>query len=123
MKYLILIGICAGTMMLASCHHHRHNINITVNESGGIYRFTAYYPEEKTRKVQQLINESISPNSLFSGPGDYMDVSTTLQDKTRFAIKSSPGTLKIKLDRDENTVASYQRIKEMCEEIKNTLKQ
>ena len=124
MKNSILIGLfacCALTVL--SCFHNNHDIKISVKETEDVYRFTASFPESQTRKVQRLINNSISPNSFFSSPDDYVDVSTILQDKTRFSIKASPGNLSIKLDRYENTVASYRRVKEMCEEIKNTLKE
>ncbi|MEJ0101556.1 MAG: hypothetical protein WDO19_02880 [Bacteroidota bacterium] len=124
MKNIILAGMftfCIVTFL--SCFHRDRDIKISVKETEDVYRFTASFPESKTRKVQRLINNSISPNSFFSSPDDYLDVSTILQDKTRFSIKASPGKLSIKLDREENTVASYHRVKEMCEEIKNTLKE
>ena len=122
MKYIILIAFCILAIKLSSCRHRHHDIRISVNESGNIYRFTASFPEDKTRRVERLINRSLSLNSFFGNPDDYVDATTILDDQTKVSIKASPGDLRIQLDRDENSEASYHRIKDMCEEIKNELK-
>ena len=117
---LILLCHCA----LQSCfHHNNHDTKISVDESTGTYKFSASFPEDETGKVHRLINKTISPNGLFASANDYMDVTTTLEDKTTFAVEASPGIIRIKIDREGNSPASYDRIKEMCEKIKNTLKE
>jgi hypothetical protein len=98
-----------------------HGINISVTENFDSYQFTANYNAENTARVQSYINNCISPNSLFQSENDYMDINTTLSDRTKFYIKESPGRLKIKLDKPENSCSSYMRIKKMCEGIKNVL--
>ena len=120
-KYALLLLLNAT--LLASCHFRNHDIRISVNDNEEKFRFAASYPENKTSHVQQLINEQVAPNSLFSSANDYTDVTTVLQDQTRFHIKSSPGSLQIQLNKNENDAKSYQRIKNMCEAIKETLKQ
>jgi hypothetical protein len=122
-SYTIALSLlCLGA--LQSCfHHNNHDTKISVDESAGTYKFSASFPEDETGKVHRLINKSISPNDLFASANDYMDVTTTLEDKTTFAVKASPGIIRIKIDREGNSPASYDRIKEMCEKIKNTLKE
>jgi len=106
-----------------SCiHHNNHNLKISVQESGGSYVFDAYFPEYKTGKVHRVVNNSLSPNGLFASVNDYMNITTTLQDKTTFAVKASPGIIRIKINREGNSPASYDRIKEMCQQIKQSLK-
>ena len=122
MKNYTLLLLIAATL-LASCHFRSHDIRISVKENEERFRFAASYPENKTGHVQQLINERIAPNSLFASANDYTDVTTVLQDQTRFHIKSSPGSLQIQLNKNENDAQSYQRVKNMCEAIKETLKQ
>ena len=125
-KYsIILLSIC----LFAACsRHHRYrihdsNLDLTVFESGNTYRLNASYNEDKTGAVQHFINRSIEPNELFSSAGDYFDTQTELRDRTRFYIKSAPGRLEIKLNKRENSYASYKRIKEMCEGVAGVLKE
>jgi hypothetical protein len=119
---IVLALLCLAT--LPSCvHHNNHSLKISVEESTGTYTFYASFPEDKTGKIHRLINNSMSPNGLFASVNDYMDVTTTLQDKTTFAVKASPGIIRIKVDREGNSPASYNRIKDMCAAIKRSLKE
>jgi len=117
-----VLSIC----LLTSCLHHgrhHHNINISISESGNIYKLNAEYNEDKTGKVQRYINRQIEPNGLFGSTEDYFDVTTELKDRTKFYIKASPGKLVIKLNKQENSYASYARIKNMCEGVAGILKE
>jgi len=87
------------------------------------YEFDAYYPVSKTRDVQDYINESISPNGLFTSTHDYFNVDTQLQDGTHLHVKSSPGKMDIFIDKNDNSVESVMRIERMCEGIKKLLTQ
>jgi len=97
------------------------SVAISVNENEETYKFSAVYDTNNTGRVQSYINNKISPNGLFQSENDYLDVSTTLADKTQFHVKESPGRLKIELDKRKNTYGSYIRIKKMCEGIKSLL--
>jgi hypothetical protein len=117
-----LLSIC----LFPACKHHGHhhnNINISISESGDIYKLNAEYNEDKTGKVQRYINRQIEPNGLFASTEDYFDVTTELKDRTKFYIKASPGKLLIKLNKQENSYASYARIKNMCEGVAGILKE
>ncbi|HVW97808.1 MAG TPA: hypothetical protein VHA56_17695 [Mucilaginibacter sp.] len=103
--------------------HNRDHLSITVNESRGIYGYEASFNEDLTWKVQDYINHSISPERIFSGTNDYFNVTTTLKDGTVLNIKESPGELEIKVDKEKNSWASYQRIKKICDGLTNLLKQ
>ncbi|WP_295667920.1 hypothetical protein [uncultured Mucilaginibacter sp.] len=98
-----------------------HNISISISEEKDTYEFSAHYDRSNTRKVQAYINESIKPNQMGSSENDYVDATTSLPDNTRFYIKESPGRLKIRLDKTQNSTASYFRIKKMCEGVKQLL--
>ena len=82
---------------------------------------SAYYDKSKTRQVQQCIDEHLGAKNNISFVNAETDATITLDDKTKFYIKSSPGELKIKLDKEENSFASYNEIKEMCTAIKTTI--
>ncbi len=94
---------------------------ITVNENDDDYSFSASFDKAETRAVWLYINQNISPNSLGKSENDYFDVTTSLTDKTAFYIKESPGELKIELDKRKNTTASYNRIKSLCNGVKDIL--
>ena len=116
---LLLISIS----LVPSCiHHNNHSLYIKVDESDAGYKFYASFPDDLTSKVHHVVNNSISPNGLFGSANDFMNINTTLQDQTTFAVKASPGFIEIKINKRENSEASYDRIKEMCAKIKRSLK-
>lgn len=111
-------------LALPSCvhHHNNHDLKISVQESGGSYTFSAAFPEDKTANVHRVVNHSMAPNGLFASVHDYLNVTTTLQDKTNFAVKAYPGFIQVTVNRTGNSPVSYDRIKDMCAEIKKSLK-
>lgn len=96
------------------------NISISVSESEDWYKLTADYPEEKTRKVQRCLDEYLEPSGM-SFVNARIDGDIKLDNKTYFYINTSPGTLKIKLDKRKNTTASYRRMKKLSEGLKEVL--
>ena len=98
------------------------DLSISVVDTDDTYALTATFNEDYTGRVQDYINRSIKPNSLFRSTHDYFNVITTLADKTEFHVKESPGELEIDFDKRKNSAASYQRVKKMCEGISNVLK-
>jgi hypothetical protein len=88
----------------------------------------AEYNTSNSAKVLHYINSSLKPGGQPDQANDYfdintrrIDVTTILSDKTEFYIKESPGKLKIALDKNKNSTASYYRIKKMCEGIQGLL--
>jgi hypothetical protein len=118
----ILLFICAA--ILFSCNdifRNNKDITIHVQDNPGSYEFDAVYPVNRTGDVQDYINNCMEPNGLFASSHDYFNVDTKLQDGTKFHVKSSPGKMDIVLIKHENSIESYNRIKKMCEGIKNIL--
>jgi len=102
--------------------HVENGLNISVKENNSYYRMEATFRENLTGDVQDYINDSIKPNGLFRSTNDYMNVSTTLADKTEFNVKESRGRLMIEIDKHKNTYSSYMRIKRMCQGVIELLK-
>ena len=118
---LVIITIC----VLVGCNHagrFRHGLDVSISESGSSYKMQAYYNRNKTGAVQRFINREIQPSGLYQSEDDYFDVHTELSDRTRFYIKSSPGKIIIKINKRENSYASYMRVKNICEGVANILK-
>jgi len=98
-----------------------HSVDISAVNEDDTYTFTAHYDRADTRKVEAYINKCISPDQMGSSENDYIDATTTLDDHTTFYIKESPGRLKIRINKRNNQVSSYIRIKNMCDGVKNLL--
>jgi len=101
--------------------HSDHDINITLNESDRYYSMKAYFSKNKTRDVERYMDSRIGKRSNMSFVNSQIDGRLALDDHTTFYIKKSPGLLKIKFDKAENSEEAYERIRSMCEGIKNVL--
>jgi hypothetical protein len=81
----------------------------------------AYFPKNKTRDVDEYMDDRIGRRSKMSFVNSRIDGTIALDDHTKFYIKKSPGVLEIKLDKDENSDEAYHEIKLMCQGIKKIL--
>ena len=106
---------------LLSCSGPGHDTSISIKDSENLYKLTAYFPEDRTAKVKRYINSCISEGEFFTPGNDPVDITADLKDNTRFHIKSRNGKLLIEIKKSENTEASLERIKKMCEGIKKVL--
>lgn len=121
--YLTAVCLIAlGTFLVWSkVRINHHDIAIAVHDDNDKYKFTAAFPDGNTYRVQQYINENISPNALAKSDNDYFNVTTTLTDGTEFYANESPGNLEIIIDKRKNSNASIYRIRKMCDGVKNLL--
>jgi hypothetical protein len=60
------------------------------------------------------------PNNV-SFVNSEIDATLTLQDQTTFYVRSYPGELELKLDKEKNSYEAYERVKKMCEGIKSVV--
>ncbi len=121
MKNSIVLLCILLLVAFSSCLHGKDDINISVSESGTLLKFSARFPKDKTTKVEKIMAENLSPNTIMTGGTKDIDATITLDDKTNFHMKSEPGDLNIEFDRYKNTKSSYERIRNTCEEIKTGL--
>jgi len=105
----------------SSCHF-RHNTNISIHEQRDSYEFYASYSKNKTVKVQRYLDERLGSSEFYRSELDDYDRTEVMNDDTKFYIQSTPGRIKIKLDKRENTEESYKRVKLICEGLKDVLK-
>jgi len=106
---------------LISCSGPENDTSITIKESESTYKMTASFPEDKTARIKQYINSCISDGDFFTPGNDPVDVTADLKDNTKFHLKSRNGKLLIELKKSENSEASLERIRKMCEGIKKVL--
>ena len=121
MKKLSALFYALLSITVISCMHNDRDINITLNESGHYYSMKAYFGKNKTTDVERYMDSRIGRRSNMSFVNSQIDGKLALDDHTTFYIKKSPGLLKIKLDKTENSEEAYERIRSMCEGIKKVL--
>ncbi len=122
-KTFILIAV--GVVLLSvfsSCYYYSDDdVAISIKDSDDEYKLSARFDKNKTRAVQNFIEDYTDNNGLFKSANSEVDGKITLGDNTMVYIKSKRGKLKIQFDKDENSEESYERIKNMCEGIKDLL--
>jgi hypothetical protein len=122
----VLILVAAGVFLanfFSSCfNYHDNDVSISIQEDEEEYKLSAHFEDRKTRAVQNFIKEYTASTVNFKSKGNnYVDATVTLDDNTKFYIKSYEGRLKIKFDKEQNSEESYEKIKEMCEGVKDLL--
>lgn len=121
MKKLTKLFYALVCIILISCMHNDHDINIAYSEDDHYYSMNAHFPKNKTRDVDEYMDDRIGRRSKMSFVNSRIDGTISLDDHTKFYIKKSPGVLEIKLDKDENSDEAYHQIKLMCQGIKKLL--
>ena len=120
-KLTTLFFYVLACLTVISCMHNDHDINIAYSEDNHYYSMNAHFPKNKTRDVDEYMDDRIGRRSKMSFVNSRIDGTISLDDHTKFYIKKSPGVLEIKLDKDENSDEAYHEIKLMCQGIKKIL--
>jgi hypothetical protein len=116
---LVAAGIFLANIFSSCFNYHDNDISVSIQEDEEEYKLSAHFEDRKTRAVQNFIKGYTASAVNFKSMGNnYVDATVTLDDNTRFYIKSYEGRLKIKFDKEQNSEASYEKIKEMCEGVK-----
>ncbi len=121
MKNLPALFYALACITVISCMHNDGNINISYSESGHYYSMKAHFSKSKTRDVEEYMDDRIGSGSNMSFVNTRIDGRLALDDHTTFYIKKYPGLVEIKLDKNENSYEAYQKIKSMCEGIKQVV--
>lgn len=121
MKRKSIVPIVLLYCVLASCKHHG-DLSLKYTESKHYYSMDAWFRENKTRAVEEYMNDRLKSRTNVSFVNTRIDAKMGLDDHTTFFIEKFSGHLKIEMDKRENTVDSYKEIKSLCEGIKEVLK-
>lgn len=120
-KLFSILLACLLALGIAGAGCRLGGTTVAITESHYVYEFSATFNKKKTGEIQQYINQSVRPDNIFESSRDRVNITTTLQDHTKFQVKASPGELRIRMNKEENTPESVERIKKMCEEIKTII--
>jgi hypothetical protein len=121
-RALLWAGITTIVTCYLSCMYRHHgSTSIKIRETRSFYSMEAYFDKNKTRKVQQFMNSELGDRNSVSFINTRTDAMITLDDRTTFYMKSNPGELKIKLNKQDNSFESYTEIKDLCEGLKEII--
>jgi len=111
------VSLALGLMMIAgmsSCFHNRHDMSISVSDDDDEFEMDADYGRNRSHAVQVYLDEHLLNNGRsLKTTGEII-----LDDKTTFYINSNPGQLTIRINKNENSEESCERVREICEDIK-----
>lgn len=95
-----------------------NNISINISDSEDEYRIKASYKARQSARVQRYLSDKLHCEVFKERKAvNYL----VLDDQTRLYIKTSPGRLLIKMDKNDNSFESYFKMKEVAEGIKRKL--
>ena len=120
-KLPALFYAIACTIIVSSCAHNDHDLKLSVIESDEYYSMNAYFSRSKTKAVEQYMDSQLGRQSNMSFENSQIDGTLTLDDHTTFYVKKSPGVLKIKLNKDENSDEALAKVRSMCEGLKKII--
>ena len=107
-------------IVFSSCFHN-HNISISISDDDDEYEMDASYGKHQTHQVRAYLNEHLLSSDAVSFRSKSIDEEITLEDNTKFYINSHPGELTIKIDKTENSPESCEKIRLVCEDLKDIL--
>ncbi len=119
-KHFISVVFGLMTLIFLSSCFHDHNISINISDDDDEYEMDASYQKNKTHAVQVYLNDHLL-NHRLSVKNRWKDEEITLDDNTKVYLNSYPGKLRIKIDKTENSEESCEKVRQVCEELKEIL--
>jgi hypothetical protein len=116
----IAILFCVVTLVI-SCGFPDGSISIKHSQYDHYYEMTAKFNPERTTRVDKYLDQELAAGSM-SFVKTEIDGDITLDDKTTFYIKKSPGYLNIKFDKEKNSAQAYTKIKSVLEGINEVVR-
>ncbi len=95
--------------------------SISIRNTAEGYNFQASYPERKSKSVVDYVEGTLKDNRIFDA-AEKKDAEIVLGDGSRFYLKAYPGYIEIDFKKNKNSFTAYQKLKELCAGIKDTLK-
>ena len=101
---------------ITSCHIGNGNTNIKHSQYSHYYELKASFNPQRTDRIDRYLdNELGNGSTIFYNTR--IDGEITLDDKTTFYIKKSPGYLKIKFDKEKNSEEAFAKLRSVLEGV------
>ena len=115
MKTIIILSFVLLTSRI-SCSFPDGSISIKHSQYNHYYEMTAKFNPDKTDEVDRYLDSELSSTKMIFANTE-MDGDITLDDKTTFYVKKTPGFLNIKLDKEKNSEEAFTKLKGVLEGI------
>jgi len=117
------IVFCVLSLYIASisCGFPGGSISIKHSEYDHYYEMTAKFNPDRTAAVERWLDKELASGDV-SFTNTEIDGNITLDNQATFYIKKSPGFLNIKLDKEKNSDAMYQKVRSVCEGINEVVR-
>ena len=115
-KISVLLFEAYLAVAIISCGFPDGSISIKHSQYGHYYEMTAKFNPDRTTRVEKYLEQELASGSM-SFVNTEMDGNITLDDKTTFYIKKSPGYLNIKFDKEKNSEQAYAKLKSVLDGI------
>ena len=120
-KFAILLCVLLPVITIISCGFPDGSISIKHSQYDHYYEMTAKFNPEKTTEVDRWLDQGLSAGDM-SFVNTHMDGEITLDDKTTFYVKKSPGYLNIKFDKEKNSDKAFSKVRSVCEGINEVVR-
>ena len=115
-KLSILLPVLTLVTTVLSCGFPGGSLDIKHSQYSHYYEMTAKFNPDKTTQVDRYLDRELSGGDRFF-VNTRMDGEITLDNKTTFYIKKSPGYLNIKFDKVKNSDEAYTKVKAVLDRI------
>lgn len=120
-KLAILLCVLLPMITIISCGFPDGSISIKHSQYDHYYEMTAEFNPEKTTEVDRYLDRELSAGTM-AFVNTRMDGEITLDDRTTFYVKKSPGYLKIKFDKEKNSDEAFSKVRSVCEGINEVVR-
>lgn len=110
-----------ASILFISCRDHNRDVSITYHDADEHYSMHASFSKKKIRDVERYMDRMLGDVTNMSFVNSRINGEIALDDNTVFYIKKSPGNLKIRLNKYQNSEAGFERIRELCEGIEDVI--
>ena len=115
-----VFAIIAGAIFI-NARMFRNDISISVSETKHEFKLSASFPDKDSKEVHDYLKSRLNMTDLSDMSAVEIENYETPDYKMRFYIRSRNGSIKIILDKDENTLAAYHKLKKTSEGLKKLL--
>ena len=115
-KLSIFLTVLTLVTTIISCGYPGGSLDIKHSQYSHYYEMTAKFNPDKTDQVDRYLDRELSTGDRVF-VNTRMDGEITLDNKTTFYIKKSPGYLNIKFDKVKNSDEAYTKVKSVLDRI------
>ncbi|MFZ1786088.1 MAG: hypothetical protein WAU23_12865 [Ferruginibacter sp.] len=123
MKKYFIVAVLGFILLpaLTSCFHH-HNLSITETDDDDEFEMDAKFEPHRTHEVKVYLDKHLLGSSVVSVVDRSGKEEVLLDDHSSIYIKADRGRLQISINKDGNSEVALTRVKQICRDLEDILK-